>query len=92
MPEGHVLYRLAREHEKATALWETIRALMRDGVRLGRIVIREPVELGLRSRGSIENADAFYVYKRQTCLRCGGTIASAAVGGRSLYWCPSCQS
>ena len=76
----------------ATALWETIRTLMRDGVRLGRIVTREPIEMGLRSRGSIRNADALYVYKRQTCLRCGGTITSVDIGGRSLYWCRSCQS
>ncbi|MEI7761522.1 MAG: DNA-formamidopyrimidine glycosylase family protein [Thermoleophilia bacterium] len=77
---------------ETTALWKTIRTMMRNGVRLGRIVSRDPVELGLRSRGAIENANALYVYKLQTCLRCGGTIASAAVGGRSLYWCPSCQS
>lgn len=77
---------------QVTALWETIRTMMRQGVRLGRIVTRDPAELGLSSRGSIHRADALYVYKRQTCLRCGGTIALAAVGGRSLYWCPWCQS
>lgn len=79
-------------HDQATALWGTIRIMMRDAVQLGRIVTREPAEVGRRSRGSIDNADALYVYQRQMCLRCGGTIASAPVGGRSLYWCPSCQS
>ena len=57
--------------DQATALWETIRTLMRDDFRIGQIITRDPVELGLRSRGSIRNADALYVYKRQTCLRCG---------------------
>ena len=42
--------------DRLTALWETIRTLMRDGVRLGRIVTRDPVELGLRSRRSIRIA------------------------------------
>ena len=76
----------------AHELWETIRTMMREGVRLGRIVTRDPAELGLRSRRTIPRADALYVYKRQTCLHCSGTIALATVGGRSLYWCPRCQS
>jgi formamidopyrimidine-DNA glycosylase len=75
----------------ATALWETIRTMMRDGVRLGRIVTREPVKPGPRSRGSLRSADALYVYKRQTCHLCTGAIASTDVGGRLLYWCPTCQ-
>lgn len=77
---------------EATVLWETVQAMMRRGVRLGRIVTRDPDELGLSSRGSIHRRDALYVYKRQTCLHCSGTIALATVGGRSLYWCPRCQS
>jgi len=78
--------------EETTALWKTIRSMMRRGVRLGRIITREPAELGARSRSSIRSANALYVYKRQSCVRCRGPIASAKIGGRSLYWCPGCQS
>ena len=37
--------------------------------------------------------DAHYVYKRQglPCRHCGTEIAMKDLGGRKLYWCPSCQ-
>jgi endonuclease-8 len=36
----------------------------------------------------------FYTYQRtgQACLRCGGIIQSRRVAGRTLYWCPTCQT
>ncbi|MFL5897687.1 MAG: bifunctional DNA-formamidopyrimidine glycosylase/DNA-(apurinic or apyrimidinic site) lyase [Solirubrobacterales bacterium] len=42
-------------------------------------------------RGTMQ--DAFLVHTREgeECLRCGGTIARIVVGGRSTYFCPSCQ-
>ncbi len=37
--------------------------------------------------------DAHYVYKREgmPCRHCGTEIAMKELGGRKLYWCPSCQ-
>ncbi len=37
--------------------------------------------------------DAHYVYKREgrPCRHCGTEIALKELGGRKLYWCPSCQ-
>lgn len=37
--------------------------------------------------------DAHYVYKRQglPCRHCGTEVAMKELGGRKLYWCPSCQ-
>lgn len=37
--------------------------------------------------------DEFLVHTREgeDCLRCGGTIVRIVVGGRSTYFCPSCQ-
>lgn len=37
--------------------------------------------------------DAHYVYKREgrPCRHCGTDIALKELGGRKLYWCPSCQ-
>jgi len=42
-------------------------------------------------KGSMQ--DEFLVHTREgeECLRCGGTIIRIAVGGRSTYFCPSCQ-
>ncbi len=38
-------------------------------------------------------ANPFAVYKRdgQPCATCGTTVVSDDLGGRSTYWCPSCQ-
>lgn len=37
--------------------------------------------------------DAHYVYKREglPCRHCGTEVAMKELGGRKLYWCPSCQ-
>ena len=37
--------------------------------------------------------DEFLVHTREgePCPRCGGTIVRIVVGGRSTYFCPSCQ-
>jgi formamidopyrimidine-DNA glycosylase len=42
-------------------------------------------------RGSMQ--DQFLVHTREgeDCHRCGGTIVRIVVGGRSTYFCPSCQ-
>ncbi|HET7590351.1 MAG TPA: bifunctional DNA-formamidopyrimidine glycosylase/DNA-(apurinic or apyrimidinic site) lyase [Solirubrobacterales bacterium] len=42
-------------------------------------------------RGTMQ--DEFLVHTREgeECLRCGGTIVRIVVGGRSTYFCPSCQ-
>ena len=42
-------------------------------------------------RGTMQ--DEFLVHTREgeACLRCGGTIVRIVVGGRSTYFCPSCQ-
>ena len=36
----------------------------------------------------------FLVYQRagEPCRRCGGTVRSAAVAGRTITWCPDCQT
>ncbi|WP_114854978.1 Fpg/Nei family DNA glycosylase [Brachybacterium sp. YJGR34] len=57
-----------------------------------------------RSRGTRQNTDeeadavpreqSFYVYHRQTlpCRLCGTEIRSGDLAGRTVFWCPSCQS
>lgn len=36
----------------------------------------------------------FHVYKRtgERCHRCGGIISAEPIAGRTLYWCPACQT
>ena len=57
-----------------------------------------------RSRGARQNGDddptvvprekSFYVYHRQTlpCRICGTIIRSADLAGRTVFWCPRCQT
>ena len=71
-------------------LWRRTVELMRIGTRLGRIVTTEPDEIG-RSRGRMGDEDRLYVYHREHCRRCGGPIATAEIGGRQIWYCPSCQ-
>lgn len=57
-----------------------------------------------RSRGTRQNGDedptvvpreeSFYVYHRQTlpCRLCGTTVRSGEMAGRTVFWCPRCQT
>lgn len=81
----------ARElaEDRALALWDRLGAQLRDGVAEGRIItVRTPQG---SKRGE---ARRHYVYKHQgtACLRCSTRIQAREVNGRTLYWCPGCQS
>lgn len=67
-----------------TAMWTDLVALMRDGVRRGRIVTTRP---GDRRRSPV------YVYRRtgEPCLVCATPIRTEIMVARNLYWCPVCQ-
>ena len=78
------------------ALWADLVALMREGVRTGRIdTVRPehtPEAMGRPPRQDAHGGEV-YVYRRagQPCLVCGTPVASATLLGRNLYWCPTCQ-
>ncbi len=75
------------------ALWTDLGALMRDGVRLGRIVTTEPGDRSRRS-GAASWGDATYVAHRAgaACRICGEPVLAEPMGGRTLYWCARCQT
>ncbi len=68
-----------------------------------RDVLRAAVSGNSSSRISLENAEGFsygaafgkvwQVYEREgkPCFKCGARIRRMAHGGRSTYWCPTCQ-
>ena len=72
------------------ALWSRAVELLRIGVRLGRIVTTDPEEIG-RPRSRMRDDDRLYVYHRETCRRCGTAIATLVLGGRPIWFCPTCQ-
>jgi formamidopyrimidine-DNA glycosylase len=74
-------------------LWADLVALMRAGVRLGRIVTTRPEDRE-RRRGAARREDAHYVYRRTglPCRVCGTEVRTEVMVGRNLYWCPVCQA
>jgi endonuclease-8 len=78
-------------------MWADLVALMRKGVRLGRIdtVDHEHLpEVTGRAPRQDRHGGEVYVYRRtgQPCLVCGTPIAHTELAGRNLYWCPVCQA
>jgi formamidopyrimidine-DNA glycosylase len=82
----------AVDGEVWAAMWTDLVALMRAGVRLGRIVTTRP-EHRSRRRGPAQRDDAHYVYRRTglPCRVCGTVVGTEEMVGRNLYWCPVCQ-
>ncbi len=74
------------------AMWDDLVALMRYGVRTGRIVTTRP-EDRRRSTGLVGRDDAHYAYRRtgEPCRVCRTPIATTVLAGRNLFWCPTCQ-
>jgi endonuclease-8 len=78
------------------AIWTDLVALMRDGVRAGRIdTVRPehtPEAMGRPSRVD-DHGGEVYVYRRAglPCLVCQAEVRTAELAGRNLFWCPSCQ-
>jgi endonuclease-8 len=86
----------ALPRETWDAMWTDLVALMRDGVRRGRIDTVRP-EHDPRLRGEPGRKDRHggevYVYRRAglPCHLCGTPVAHAAHAARNLFWCPGCQ-
>ena len=68
-------------------LWHRAVELLRIGVRMGRIVTTDPVEVG-RPRSRMRSEDRLYVYHREHCRRCGSDIRVLELGGRPIWYCP----
>ena len=78
------------EAQEFAQLWsETVR-LLRLGERMGRIVTTDPAEIGA-TRSRMKAAERLYAYHRQICKRCGLGIEVLKIGGRPIWYCPSCQ-
>lgn len=86
-------FRAGRDLSEANwwAMWADLVALMRFGVRTGRIVTVRPEH---RPRRRLLTRDeSFYVYRRtgQPCRICATPIRAAVLAARNLFWCPNCQ-
>ncbi|MEE6137945.1 DNA-formamidopyrimidine glycosylase family protein [Mycobacterium sp. 050128] len=74
------------------AAWTDLVALMKVGLRGGKIVVVRPVhDHGPPSYAP--DRPRTYVYRRagEACRVCGGPISTAVLEGRNVFWCPNCQ-
>lgn len=75
-------------------LWETITAMLRQGVIDRRIITLSATDIDSyfgKKRASLRGKEAVYVYKREHCLRCSTAIERWDLAGRWAYACPHCQ-
>ena len=73
------------------ALWNTMTAMLRKGVKENRIITVDPRDLDLPKGRRLRRGEATYVYHRDRCLRCGTVVQTVALAGRPCYFCPTCQ-
>jgi formamidopyrimidine-DNA glycosylase len=77
-------------------MWDDLVALMREGVRTGRIdtvhTDHTPEAMGRPPRVD-DHGGEVYVYRRngRPCYVCGSAVRTEELGGRNLFWCPRCQ-
>jgi endonuclease VIII len=88
-------YRAGRaiSHAEFAAAWTDLVALMKIGLRRGKIItIRPEHDHGAPSYGP--GRPRTYVYRRagEPCRVCGTAIRIAELEGRNLFWCPTCQT
>lgn len=76
--------------EHLEALRDSVVAALEAGIEAGGSSIDDYRD-ARGEKGSMQ--DEFLVHTREgeDCPRCGGTIVRVVVGGRSTYFCPSCQ-
>lgn len=76
-----------------TAIWKDAIPLMKHAMVDRRIITTKPKDRPTKKTGSPLKEEAHYVYRRhgKPCLICGTHIKTMELGGRNLFWCPSCQ-
>ncbi|MGW0160620.1 Fpg/Nei family DNA glycosylase [Mycobacterium sp. NPDC003323] len=75
------------------AMWTDLVALMKVGVRRGKIVVVRPEH----DRGAPSyrpGRPRTYVYRRtgEPCRVCGTPVRTAELEARNVFWCPTCQT
>ncbi len=76
-------------------MWLDLVALMKVGVRRGRIHVVRPPEDDHGAPAYAANRPRTYVYRRagEPCRICGTPVLLAELEARKLYWCPPvCQT
>jgi endonuclease VIII len=75
------------------AAWTDLVALMKVGLRRGKIIVVHP-EHDHGPPSYLPDRPRTYAYRRagEPCRVCGATIQTAVLEGRNVFWCPVCQT
>ncbi|QUR68311.1 Fpg/Nei family DNA glycosylase [Mycobacterium spongiae] len=75
------------------AAWADLVALMKIGLRRGKIVVVRP-EHDHGPPSYLPGRPRTYVYRRagEPCRVCAGAIRTSVLEGRNVFWCPACQT
>ena len=76
--------------EHAEALRDAVVAALEAGIDAGGSSIDDYRD-ARGEKGSMQNEFLVHTREGEDCPRCGATIVRIVVGGRSTYFCPSCQ-
>lgn len=79
--------------DEFAAMWADLVALMKVGVRRGKIVVVRP-EHDHGAPSYRPGRPRTYVYRRagDACRVCGTTVRTAELEARNVFWCPTCQT
>lgn len=74
-------------------IWKDACKLMPHGMVDRRIVTTKPKDRP-HAKGEPMNEEVHYVYRRKgrPCFVCGTKVETKVMGGRNLFWCPTCQA
>jgi endonuclease-8 len=80
--------------ETVRALWKDWAKLLRIGVATGQMMTMDGLSKAAYDGAMASRSDRHWVYHRtgEACRVCGTPITMELLGGRKLYWCPSCQA
>jgi endonuclease VIII len=70
------------------ALWRTTVDVMTTAVEEGRIITRRPAGA---TPADLDEIEGRFVYKRDTCGRCGTPVEGLTLANRAINACPVCQ-
>jgi endonuclease-8 len=76
--------------EELTAVWDTVVAMLKQGVKDNRIITIDR-KLHPVPKGRVRRGDTTYVYHRDICLACDTPVRTVELAGRACYYCPTCQ-
>lgn len=80
--------------ETVRALWADWAKLLKIGVKTGQMMTMDGLSKAAYNGAMASRADRHWVYHRagEPCRVCGTSIVLEEIGGRKLYWCPTCQA